>query len=83
VLGEFGVALCAFLLCPPEVRAAAKTPLLNVSVIASLLMGVALWIALPRHMHPLVLIGLGCAVYVIAWAVTGRSQLRSAFEGLA
>ncbi len=83
VLGEFGVALCAFLLCPPEVRAAAKTPLLNVSVIASLLMGVALWIALPRHMHPLVLIGLGCAVYVIAWAVAGRSQLRSAFEGLA
>lgn len=83
VLGEFAVALCAFLLCPPEVRAAAKTPLLNVSVIASLLMGVVLWIALPRHMHPLVLIGLGCAVYAITWAVVGRNRLRSAFEGLA
>jgi O-antigen/teichoic acid export membrane protein len=83
VLGEFGVALCAFLLCPPKVRAAAKTPLLNVSLISSLLMGFVLWIALPRHMHPLVLICLGCAVYAITWAVVGRNQLRSEFDGLA
>jgi polysaccharide transporter, PST family len=82
VLGEFGAALCAFLLCPPEVRAAAKTSLLNLSVLSSLLMGLALWIALPRHMHPLALICLGSAVYAISWALLGRRQLRTEFEGL-
>jgi O-antigen/teichoic acid export membrane protein len=83
VLGEVGVALYAFLLCPPEVRVAAKTPLLKVSVVASLIMGVVLWIALPRHLHPLALISLGCAVYAIVWALIGRRQLRTEFEGLA
>jgi len=83
VLGELGVALCAFLLCPPEVRAAAKTPLLNLAVIASLLMGAVLWVALPRHLPPLVLVGLGCAVYVITWASIGRHLLKREAEGLA
>jgi PST family polysaccharide transporter len=83
VLGELGVAICAFLLCPPQVRAAAKTPLLGVAVIASLLMGAALWLALPRHLPPLALVGAGCAVYVIAWAAVGRNLLKKEFEGLA
>ena len=83
VLGELGVALCAFLLCPPEVRAAAKTPLLGIAVIASLFMGVALWIALPRHLHPLALIGVGCAVYAIVWAALGRHRLKREVEGIA
>ena len=83
VLGEVGVALCAFLLCPPEVRAAAKTPVLGVSVIASLLMGAALWFALPRHLHPLALIGVGCAVYAISWAGIGRNLLRREVDGIA
>ncbi len=76
VLGDVGVALCAFLLCPPEVRAAAKTPLLTVAVIASLLMATALWIALPRHLPPLALVGLGCTAYFIAWASIGRKLLK-------
>jgi PST family polysaccharide transporter len=83
VLGEVGVALCAFLLCPPEVRAAAKTPVLGVSVIASLLMGAALWFALPRHLHPLTLIGVGCAVYAVSWAGIGRNLLKREVEGIA
>jgi O-antigen/teichoic acid export membrane protein len=83
VLGEVGVALCAFLLCPPEVRAAAKTPLLGVSLIASLAMGAALWFALPRHLHPLALIGVGCAVYVISWAGIGGKLLKKEVEGIA
>jgi PST family polysaccharide transporter len=83
VLGELGVAFCAFLLCPPQVRAAAKTPLLGVAVIASLLMGAALWLALPSHLPPLALVGVGCAVYVIAWAAVGRNLLKKEFEGLA
>jgi len=83
VLGELGVALCAFLLCPPEVRAAAKTPLLGIAVIASVFMGVALWIALPRHLHPLALIGVGCAVYAIVWAALGRHRLKREVEGIA
>jgi PST family polysaccharide transporter len=83
VLGEFGVALCAFLLCPPEVRAAAKTPLLGVAVIASLFMGFALWVALPRHLPPLLLIGVGCAVYAIAWAGIGRHLLKREVDGIA
>lgn len=83
VLGELGVALCAFFLCPPEVRAAAKTPLLNVAVIASLFMGAVLWVALPRHLPPLVLVGLGCAVYVITWASIGRHLLKREAEGIA
>jgi len=83
VLGEVGVALCAFLLCPPEVRAAAKTPLLRVAVIASLFMGAALWVALPKHLPPLVLIGLGCAVYAISWAAIGRNLLKREVEGFA
>jgi O-antigen/teichoic acid export membrane protein len=83
VLGEFAVALCAFLLCPPEVRAAAKSPLLNVAVISSLVMGAALWIALPRHFHPLVLVGLGCVVYAISWAAIGRNLLKKEVEGIA
>lgn len=83
VLGEFGVALCAFLLCPPQVRAAARTPLLSVALIASLIMGAVLWIALPRHLPPLVLIGLGCAVYAISWASIGRNLLKREVEGFA
>jgi len=83
VLGEVGVALCAFSLCPPDVRAAAKTPLLGVSLIASLAMGAALWFALPRHLHPLALIGMGCAVYVISWAGIGRNLLKREIEGIA
>ncbi len=83
VLGEVGVALCAFLLCPPQVRAAAKTPLLGVAVIASLLMGAALWVALPRHLPPLLLVSLGCAVYAIGWAAIGRNLLKREFEGIA
>ena len=83
VLGELGVALCAFLLCPPEVRAAAKTPVLGVAVIASLFMGAALWFALPRHLHPLALIGVGCGVYVIIWAGIGRNLLRREVDGIA
>jgi O-antigen/teichoic acid export membrane protein len=83
VLGEFAVALCAFWLCPPPVRAAAKTPLLSVAVIASLLMGAVLWVALPRHLPPLVLIGLGCAVYAISWAGIGRNLLKRTVEGFA
>jgi len=83
VLGEFAVALCAFLFCPPQVRAAARTPLLSVAVIASLIMGTVLWFALPGHMHPLVLIGLGCAVYAISWAGIGRNLLKREVEGIA
>ena len=83
VLGEFAVALCAFLLCPPEVRAAAKTPLLGVAIIASVLMGVALRIALPRHLPPLALVGLGCVIYAVTWASIGRNLLKRGFEGIA
>ncbi|HYW36644.1 MAG TPA: oligosaccharide flippase family protein [Terriglobales bacterium] len=82
VLGELGVALCAFLLCPPQVRAAAKTPLLSVAVIASLIMGAALWVALPKHLPPLFLVGLGCAVYAITWAGIGRNLLQREVEGI-
>jgi len=83
VLGELGVALCAFLLCPSHVRAAAKTPLASVAVIASLLMGAALWVALPRRLPPLALIGVGCAVYAISWAAIGRNLLKREIEGMA
>jgi polysaccharide transporter, PST family len=83
VLGELGVSICAFLLCPAPVRAAAKTPLMGVAVIASLLMGAALWLALPRHLPPLALVGAGCVVYAIAWAAIGRNLLKKEFEGLA
>jgi PST family polysaccharide transporter len=80
VLGELGVALCAFLLCPPEVRAAAKTPLLSVAVVASSLMAITLWVALPHHLPPFALVGLGCAVYAISWAVIGRNLLKKEVE---
>lgn len=80
VLGELGVALCAFLLCPPLVRDAAKTPLLGVAVIASLIMGTALWFTVPKHLPPLILIGLGCAVYGISWAIFGRRLLKREVE---
>jgi O-antigen/teichoic acid export membrane protein len=83
VMGEFGVALCAFLLCPPQVRAAAKSPLLGVTVVASLFMGAALWFALPRRLPPVALVGVGCAVYAIAWAVLGRNVLKREVEGFA
>jgi PST family polysaccharide transporter len=83
VLGEVGVALCAFLLCPPEVRAAAMSPLLRVAVICSLFMGAVLWVALPRHLPPLVLIGLGCGAYAISWAGIGRNLLKREVEGFA
>ena len=83
VMGEVGVALCAFLLCPAPVRAATKTPLLSVAVIASLIMGVVLWFALPRHLPPLALIGVGCVAYAISWATIGRNLLRREVEGFA
>lgn len=83
VLGEAGVALGAYFLCPPEVRAAARTPLLLVSVITSLIMGAALWIAVPMNLPPLVLVGLGCAIYAVSWAGIGRNLLRRELEGFA
>lgn len=83
VLGEFGVAIYAFWRCPPEVREAARTPLLTVTLIASLLMAMALRLALPRHLPPLALIGAGCAVYVLSWVVLGRNSLKREVEGLA
>jgi len=83
VLGEVAVALCAFWLCPPQVRAAAKTPLLSLAVIASLLMGAVLRVALQWHLPPLVLVGLGCAVYAIVWAVIGRNLLKREVAGFA
>jgi polysaccharide transporter, PST family len=83
VLSEGGVAFCAFLFCPPEVRAGARTPLLGAALAASLIMAVALWIALPRHLHPLALIGVGCGVYGISWAIFGRGLLRREMEGIA
>lgn len=76
VLGEVGVALCSFLLCPPQVRAAARTPVLWIALIASLSMGAVLWIALPRHMPPLVLVGLGCGIYAVVWVTAGRNLLK-------
>jgi O-antigen/teichoic acid export membrane protein len=83
VLGEVGVALCALLLCPPEVRAAAMSPLLRVAVICSLFMAAVLWVALPKHLPPLVLIGLGCGAYAISWAGIGRHLLKREVEGFA
>jgi O-antigen/teichoic acid export membrane protein len=83
VLGEFAVALFAFLRCPPDVRAAAKTPLMAFAVIASLVMGTVLWVALPRHLPPLTLVGTGCVVYVIIWAVAGRNLLKKEVAGFA
>ena len=83
VLGELGVALCAFFLCPPEVRVAAKTPLLNFAAISSLVMGMALWAMLPLHLPPLALVGFGCAVYAIIWAGGGRGLLQREVEGIA
>jgi polysaccharide transporter, PST family len=82
VLGELGVALSAFLLCPPAVRTAARTPLFGVALIASLLMGGVLSLAIPKHLPPLVLIALGCAVYVASWAVLGRRLLAKEVEGI-
>jgi O-antigen/teichoic acid export membrane protein len=82
VLGEVGVALCAFLLCPPQVRAAARTPVLWMTLIASLLMGAALWIALPRHMPPLVLVVLGCGIYAAVWGIAGRNLLKREFGAI-
>jgi polysaccharide transporter, PST family len=82
VMGEFGVALYAFLRCPPEVQSAAKTPLLGFALAFSLLMGGILWIALPWHWHPLALVGLGCAVYVASWASVGRNLLKREVLGV-
>jgi O-antigen/teichoic acid export membrane protein len=76
VLGELAVALYAFWRCPPEVRTAANTPLLSLAVIASLLMAGGLWIALPKHLPPLALVGLGCAIYLLTWAALGRNLLK-------
>jgi O-antigen/teichoic acid export membrane protein len=83
VLGEFAVALYAFLRCPPEVRSGANTPLLAFALIASLVMGTVLWFLLPKHLPALVLVGLGCAVYAIAWAAVGRNLLKREIEGFA
>jgi PST family polysaccharide transporter len=83
VLGEMGVAVCAYLLCPPEVRAAARTPVFAFACFASLIMGAILWGALPRHLHPLVVVGLGGAIYMLIWAAAGRNLLKRETEGIA
>lgn len=83
VAGEFAVALCAYLLCPPDVRAAVRTPVLGVAIAASLVMWAGLWIAVPRHLPPPVLVGLGCCIYVITWAGIGLNLLKREIEGSA
>jgi len=83
VVGEFAVALCAYLLCPPDVRAAAKTPVLGVAIAASVVMWAGLWVALPRHLPPLVLVGSGCFIYAVTWAGIGRNLLKREIQGTA
>lgn len=82
VLGEFAVALYAFLRCPQNVRTAARTPLLAFSVICSLIMAAVLWIAVPRHLHPLTVVGVGCGAYCVCWASVGRGVLKKELEVL-
>ena len=76
VFGEMGVALCAFLLCSPEVRVAANSPLAFLSVGASRVMAVALRAWLPRHPPPLELVAGGCAIYGLTCGLLGRTLLR-------
>jgi hypothetical protein len=45
-------------------------------VVASLFMAGGLWITLPKHLPPLALVGIGCAIYLIAWAAFGRNLLK-------
>lgn len=83
VLAEMGVAVCAYVQCPLEVRTAARTPVLAFAAVASLVMGAVLWGVLPRHLHPIALIGLGCAVYIFIWGAFGRHLLKREVEGIA
>ena len=76
VVSELAVAVCAYWFCPEDVRSAVKTPLLGFAVVASLIMGAALWIAVPVRMPALMLVGVGCVVYAISWAIAGRGLLR-------
>jgi O-antigen/teichoic acid export membrane protein len=82
VLAELGVAVSAYVQCPIEVRAAARTPVLAFSAVASLLMAAVLRLTLQRHLHPLLLVGLGCIVYVLIWAAFGRGLLKREVEGI-
>jgi O-antigen/teichoic acid export membrane protein len=83
VLGELAVAISAYLLCPLEVRETVRTPVMAVALIASLIMAAALWLTIPRHLHPLALIAVGSLVYVMSWAILGRNLLRREAEGIA
>jgi PST family polysaccharide transporter len=80
VLGELAVALCAFVQCPPHVRAAAKTPLTALAVGASVVMVAALRIGLLGHLRPWVLVLAGVAVYLCTCALAGRNMLKREFR---
>ena len=76
VLGELGVAVSAFLFCPRPVRAALKTPLLGIALIASLIMAAALHASFRIHLPPWGLIGVGCVAYAISCGTIGSSLLK-------
>ena len=82
VMGEVGVAVSAYLSCPPNVQAAAKTPLLGIAVIASLVMAVALRVTVKVHFPPWAVVGTGCIVYLISWGGIGHNLLRKEAQGI-
>lgn len=82
VLGELGVAVSAFLLCPPSVRAAANTPLLGTAMIASLVMAAALCVSLHIHLPPWGVVAMGCAVYFVSCGSIGHKLLKKEAQGI-
>lgn len=82
VLGEAGVAVSAYFLSPLEVREVCRTPVIGVAIGGSLMMGIALAMLQQKHLHPLVVIGIGLSVYLLACAWMGQDQIRREFQNL-
>lgn len=83
VMGEAAVAAYAFWRCPREVKIAARTPFMGVSMIASAIMAGGLWVAVSEHLHPWVVIALGCAIYLLSWIGIGRNLIKREMAGVA
>jgi len=79
VLGELAVGVTAYLLIPRDLRDLWRNPFIAIAGFSSVLMVGAVRIVNASTSRPLLVVGAGAAVYIIAAGLLGRKVLREQF----
>lgn len=81
ILAEVAVGATAYLLIPHDLRDLWKNPFIAVAGFSALLMVAAVRLTNSYTSRPLVVVGVGAAVYALAAGVLGRKMLTQQFGG--